>query len=176
MNSKRNDRGLDFVGGENVDQSWMGGCAIGTVIISLLVAAGVCFLSSCSTPKVIHETVIEYRDRVVHDTTQVEIPYEVEKIVTRDTVSHLENKYGKSDAVVSDGFLHHSLETKPQVIRVPVEVHVTDTLVKEAQIIEKEVKVEKPLSWWQKLEIGAFWWLLGAVVLLLLWTFRKIIF
>lgn len=37
----------------------------------------------------------------------------------------------------------------------------------------KEVKVEKPLSWWQKFRMGAFWWLLGAVALLLLWTFRK---
>lgn len=40
----------------------------------------------------------------------------------------------------------------------------------------KEVKIEKPLSRWQSLKIGAFWWLCGAVVLLLLWTFRKLIF
>ena len=173
MNSKRNNRGLDFVGGENVDQSWMGGCAIGTIIISLLVAAGVCFLASCSTPKVIHETVIEYRDRVVHDTTEVEIPYEVEKIVTLDTISHLENKYGKSDAVVTGGMLKHSLETKPQVIKVPFEVHVTDTLYKEAEIIEKEVEVEKPLSWWQKFRMEAFWWLLVAVVGFIAWKIGK---
>lgn len=40
----------------------------------------------------------------------------------------------------------------------------------------KEVKIEKPLSWWESFKIGAFWWLCGAVVLLLLWTFRKLIF
>lgn len=40
----------------------------------------------------------------------------------------------------------------------------------------KEVEVEKPLSWWQRFRIDAFWWLLGAVVLLLAWTFRKLIF
>lgn len=40
----------------------------------------------------------------------------------------------------------------------------------------KEVKIEKPLSWWQSFKIGAFWWLCGAVALLLLWTFRKLIF
>lgn len=56
-----------------------------------------------------------------------------------------------------------------------------DTLVKvrvDSVSVErvKEVKVEKPLSWWQKFRIGAFWWLLGAVVALLLWTFRKLIF
>lgn len=37
----------------------------------------------------------------------------------------------------------------------------------------KEVQVSKPLSFWQRAKIGAFWWLLGAVLLLLLWTFRK---
>lgn len=56
-----------------------------------------------------------------------------------------------------------------------------DTLIKvkvDSVAVEriKEVKVEKPLSWWQKFRIGAFWWLLGSVVLLLLWTFRKLIF
>ena len=42
---------------------------------------------------------------------------EVEKIVTRDTVSHLENSWAKSDAVVSDGFLSHSLESIPQIVK-----------------------------------------------------------
>ena len=37
----------------------------------------------------------------------------------------------------------------------------------------KEVKVEKPLSWWQKSKIGAFWWLIGALIACLLWIFRK---
>lgn len=134
-------------------------------------------LASCS-PRVITktETVIEYRDRIVTDTAVVEIPVEVEKIVTRDTTSHLENTYAKSDAMVSEGFLHHSLESIPQYIKVPVEVHVTDTLYKEAEIHTETVEVEKPLSWWQKFRMDAFWWLLGAVVLLLLWTFRKLIF
>lgn len=152
----------------NIIGEWVAGIAL--LLVLLLPAA-------CS-PRIVERvvTTIEYRDRIVHDTTTVEIPYEVEKIVTRDTVSHLENSYAKSDAVVSEGFLHHSLESKPQIIEVPVEVHVTDTLWKEAQIIETEVKVAQPLTWWQKFRIGAFWWLLGAVVLLLLWTFRKLIF
>ncbi len=134
-------------------------------------------LASCS-PRVITktETVIEYRDRIVTDTAVVEIPVEVEKIVTRDTTSHLENTYAKSDAMVSEGFLHHSLESIPQYIKVPVEVHVTDTLYKEAEILTETVEAEKPLSWWQKFRMDAFWWLLGAVIALLLWTFRKLIF
>ncbi len=131
-------------------------------------------MASCS-PRIIKEvhTEIEYRDREVHDTATVEIPVIIEKNITRDTVSHLENTYAKSDAMVSQGLLFHSLESKPQVIKVPVTVHVTDTLYKEAQIEEKIVEVEKPLSWWQKFRMEAFWWLSGAVLLLLAWTFRK---
>ena len=142
------------------------------VILAVIVAVFAC------SPKVIvqKEVITEYRDRIVHDTATVEIPVEVEKIVTKDTVSHLENTYAKSDAVVSEGFLHHSLESIPKIIKVPVEVHVTDTLYKEAEIHTETVEVEKPLTWWQKFRIGAFWWLVGAVVLLLLWTFRKLIF
>ena len=146
------------------------------------VLGGIAFLlvlggASCS-PRVITETetVIEYRDRVVTDTAVVEIQVEIEKIVTKDTTSHLENTYAKSDAVVSDGMLWHSLESRPQYIKVPVEVHVTDTLYKEAEIRTETEYVEKPLSWWQSFKIGAFWWLLAAVVGLLLWTFRKLIF
>lgn len=140
------------------------------VIILLVLAV------SCS-PKIIErvETKIEYRDRVVHDTATFEVPVEVEKIVTRDTVSHLENNWAKSDAVVSEGFLRHSLESKPKIIQVPVEVHVTDTLwkEKEAQAVTETKEVEKPLSWWKSFKLDAFWWLLAAVLVLLAWTFRK---
>ena len=37
----------------------------------------------------------------------------------------------------------------------------------------KEVEVIKPLSWWENAKIRAFWYLLGAVLLLLLYIFRK---
>ena len=53
-----------------------------------------------------------------------------------------------------------------------------DTLVKvkvDSVTVErtKEVKVEKPLSWWQKAKIGAFWWLLAALAVALVYIFRK---
>ena len=158
----------------NIDNSWMGGTFLSVIIIAFLLAVITILIAGCS-PKVIvqREVVTEYRDRIVHDTTTVEIPLEGEKVVTRDTASHLENTYAKSDAVVSGGFLSHSLESKPQIIRIPVEVHVTDTLVKEAEIRTETVQVEKPLSWWQKFRIGAFWWLVAALGAALLWIFRK---
>ena len=55
-------------------------------------------------------------------------------------------------------------------------MHVTDTLIKEAEIRTEIKEIEKPLSWWQKFRIEAFWWLLLGVIALLVWTFRKLIF
>ena len=136
-------------------------------ILAILVTA------SCGLfkPKIIVETQIVYRDRVIHDTTTFEIPQIVEKIVTKDTVSHLENPYAKSDAVVSEGMLWHSLESIPQIIKVPFEVEVRDTtyIEKEAEPIE----VEKKLTSMQQFELDYFWIVFIIAVLLLLWAFRK---
>lgn len=145
--------------------------------LSILLA--VC-LAGCSPrvvpPVVIRDSVrVEIRERLVHDTVAVEVPKVVEKIVTRDTASHLENEWAMSDAVLKDGFLEHSLETKGRTIYIPVEVPVHDTTYIEKGAVETiiEKEVEKPLTWWQRLRIKAFWWLFGGVLLLLLWTFRK---
>ena len=53
-----------------------------------------------------------------------------------------------------------------------------DTLIKvkvDSVAVEtiKEVKVSEPLSWWKSFKIKAFWWLLGSVIALLIWIFRK---
>jgi len=119
---------------------------------------------------------VEYRDRIIHDTTSFEIPVEVERIVTRDTASHLENTYGKSDAVVSEGFLFHSLMTKPQVIKVPFAVEVHDTTYIEHETNTEFVTqyVEKDLTWWQDFRIKAFWWLLLIIILTNIKTINKL--
>ena len=148
----------------------------------LLVLLAINLLFSCCSPKIVErvETKVEVHERVVHDTTTFEIPVEVEKIVTRDTVSHLENTYARSDASVSGGLLSHSLESIPQIIKVPYEVVVTDTLFIEKQAVEtiKEVEVEKPLSWWQRFRIWAIFPLLLAVLYLgrkYIWKFIELI-
>ena len=99
---------------------------------------------------------VEIRERLVHDTVTFTVPEIREKIVTRDTSSHLENEWAQSDAVVSGGFLSHSLGTRPHTVYVPVAVEVHDTTVveKEAQTVIQEV--ERQLTWWQKT-----WILLG---------------
>lgn len=151
--------------------------AIYALFIALL------FVQACS-PRIVEKIVVrdslitEIHERVIHDSIPYEVPVEIEKIVTRDTASHLENKFGESDAVVSGGFLWHSLKTKPQTIYIPVEVTVADTTTTSthSEIQTVEVPVEKELNWWQKFRLKGFWWLLGGLILSLLWIFRKFIF
>lgn len=118
---------------------------------------------------------VEVRERIVHDTVPFEVPIIVEKNVTKDTTSHLENDWAKSDAELKDGYLWHSLETKGKTVYVPVQVLVHDTLFVEKESAEKpqEVIVEKPLSWWQKARMRAFWPLLLALLAAAVYLFRK---
>lgn len=149
------------------------------LVLSLMMMPGVASCSVCKPRIEYRDSVrVEYRDRIIHDTATFYVEKEVEKIATKDTASHLENRWAVSDASVSEGLLYHSLESIPQVVEVPYEVEVHDTIIvqKSTQAEIKEVKVEKPLSWWQRLKIGAFPWLVGLCLALLLWTFRKLIF
>lgn len=145
-----------------------------SVQLPYILLSFILFLPGCS-PKVTREirTEIQYRDRVVPITATFNIPYFVEKNVTKDTSSHLENPYAKSDAIVSGGMLFHSLESIPQTIETTVEVHVTDTLWKESEIRTETVEVERKFTWWEKVRLRSFWWLLVAVIALLAWVFRK---
>ena len=126
-----------------------------------LFAMAVAILITGCSPKIVQCSTdsrdsvrIEYRERIVRDTAYVEIPYIKEVNVTRDTMSHLENDYAKSDAVVSGGTLSHSLETKSVTVQAPVYVTVRDTIIvrekADAIIEEKIVEVEKPLNGWVK--------------------------
>ena len=162
---------------------WCGTCIVAYTLFFLVIIGGILLAVSGCSPKVITQVRTEYRDsvrvevheRLVRDTVSVEIPVEVEKVVTRDTVSHLENTYAKSDAMVSGGFLHHTLSSKPQVIYVPVEVPVTDTTTvhNSASVSEKEettIKyVEKELTWWQKTQMYGFRCMLLFAILYFLW-------
>ena len=122
------------------------------------------------------------RDRWVHDTVKVPIPVYIEKNVTKDDSSHLENPYAISDAWIKDGLLHHSLRTKPGELAVPVDVHVTDTTSshesyeKKDSIATKEIYIEKELNWAQRAKIKAFPWILLGLIGALLWIFRKYLF
>ena len=90
------------------------------LILSFLFPLALLGASSCGaarhvSPSVTDSTRVEVHTvtETVHDTAYVELPVIVERVVTRDTTSTLENPHAKSDATAQDGFLRHSLETKP---------------------------------------------------------------
>lgn len=133
-------------------------------IISLCLA-----LTSCSTPAVIAQkdsVRIEYRERVVKDTAYLKVPLEVEKVVTCDTVSYLENNWASSEARVEGGFLSHSLRTKDRTVSVPCYVTVRDTVVMEKE--QKVVEVERNLTWWERMWITCGKMSAGVLLLLFL--------
>ena len=47
------------------------------ICMALAALVGLHLVSSCSAPKYVERVVVEYRDRVVHDTATVEVPVEV---------------------------------------------------------------------------------------------------
>lgn len=113
--------------------------------------------------QIVRDTVIDVRLDVIHDSVTV-----------RDTASYLENRYASSYALFSDGFLSHSLNTKPVTIPVKVQfinTTTTDT-IQVPYVVEKVVKVNYITSW-QKTRLRALNWLVLAVILWLGWKYRK---
>lgn len=98
---------------------------------------------------------VEIRERVVHDSVPFEVLREVERVVVKDTVSVLANTWARSEAEVDSlGYLHHSLESIPQVVYVPYSVEVRDTTIveKESETIVREVnRLTRWQSWWMML-------------------------
>ena len=126
------------------------------VLFSALCVACATARQAAPSEKIITETRIETVFQT--DTVFLEVPKIVEKIVTADTVSVLENEYAKSEASVSDGLLAHSLETKP---------------------IQQPVEVEKELTGWQSFKMKMGGWFLGILSLLalaaIIWIIIKIL-
>ena len=127
--------------------------------ISLLLALGVVACGTVRPVTGVDSTKVEVHTETViqHDTAYVELPVIVEKVATLDTTSTLENTYAKSEAVVTAGILHHSLETKPVSIPVKVETKTVyrDSLVFSDRVQTQTVEVEKKLNWWQNLKLKA---------------------
>ena len=130
-------------------------------------------LTACGVARPVLEsdnTKVEVKvvEKIVKDTAWFELPVIVEKVATLDTASVLENKYAKSEAVVSGGVLHHSLQTKP--VREPVEVQiketVRDSIVYRDRIQTRTVEVEKKLTGWQqaKMKVGGICFILIILI------------
>ena len=130
-------------------------------------------LTACGVARPVLEsdnTKVEVKvvEKIVKDTAWFELPVIVEKVATLDTASVLENKYAKSEAVVTGGVLHHSLQTKP--VREPVIVEsketVRDSIVYRDRIQTKTVEVEKKLTPWQqaKMKVGGICFILIILI------------
>jgi len=117
----------------------------------LLACAGI--MTGCS-PKIIERVRTEYVFQQVHhrDTVHTKDSVYIREWMKGDTV--FVEKY--KDRYVYRDRWRDSIQLR--------EIHDTTAV---------EVKVEKPLSAFQKAKIGLFPWLLLAVVALAAWTFRK---
>ena len=116
-------------------------------------------LSAGCSPKIIERVVYQRDTTVVHhrDTTFRRDSVYIREWMKGDTV-YIE-KY-------KDRFVYRDRwRDSIRVVRDSVAVETIE-----------EVKVEKPLSWSQKAKIGAFPWLLLALIGAVLWIFRKYLF
>lgn len=140
-------------------------------------------LSGCAARRIVGTTLqdsvrVEVVERVeyITDTIEVAIPYEREA-VTRDTSSHLANAYAMSDAaILPDGRLFHTLETRPQLRSFTIQKPVLrrDSVVYRNFYREEVEEVERDLSWWQETQIRAFWAMFSIFCIIILWrVFRS---
>ena len=149
------------------------------VLFSALCVACATVRQAAPSEKIITETRIETVFQT--DTVFLEVPRIVEKIVTADTVSVLENEYAKSEASVSDGLLAHSLETKPiqQPVEVQTKIVYRDSVIFKDVVVYETVEVEKELTGWQSFKMKMGGWFLGILSLLalaaIIWIIIKIL-
>ena len=149
------------------------------VLFSALCVACATARQAAPSEKIITETRIETVFQT--DTVFLEVPKIVEKIVTADTVSVLENEYAKSEASVSDGLLAHSLETKPiqQPVEVQTKIVYRDSVIFKDVVVYETVEVEKELTGWQTFKMKMGGWFLRILSLLalvaIIWIIIKIL-
>lgn len=123
-------------------------------VVLVLLAAVLC--AGCS-PKIIERVVVQRDTTVVHHR---------DSVFTKDSVYIRE--WMKGDTVYVDRFRDRYIYKDRWRDSIQVrEQHDTTTV---------EVKVERQLTWGQKAKIGAFPWILLALIGSLVWIFRKFIF
>lgn len=139
--------------------------------------------SACGTVRTLpvqDSTRVEVRveKEIVVDTAWVELPVIEEKVVTLDTASVLENRYAKSEAVVSNGRLSHSLATKAvrEPVKVEKELVYRDSLVYRDRVVREEVRVEKELTPWQTMKMRTGGVCLFFILLIITYFVIKLLF
>ena len=137
------------------------------VLFSLLCVACGSLKQVTPTERVVTETRIETVFKT--DTVFLEVPKIVERVVTKDTLSVLENEFAKSAASVSDGLLAHSLETKPvkQPVEIQTKIVYRDSIIVQDRVVTEIQEVEKELTGWQSFKMKMGGWFLGILIILI---------
>ena len=145
------------------------------VLFSALCVACATARQAAPSEKIITETRVETVFQT--DTVFLEVPRIVEKIVTKDTVSVLENEYAKSEASLSDGLLAHSLETKPiqQPVEIQTKIVYRDSVLFKDVVVYETVEVEKELTGWQSFKMKMGGWFLGILIILIVFAILYIV-
>lgn len=115
-----------------------------------------CLLTGCASPRVV-EHIIHQRDTSYIERTRVDSTYRRDSVFIRE----------KGDTVY---IYQEKIRDRYQIKRDTVRVVRVDTVAVERL---KEVEIERPLTAFQRLALGSFWYLCAGVLLLLLWTLRK---
>lgn len=135
------------------------------IVASLLLCS--CGTSRRSIPTQSDSTRVEVRTirETVHDTAYIELPVYVERNVTKDTTSTLENPFAKSEATIANGHLKHSLETKPikHPVKIEKEIVYRDSIIYRDRTVTHTIEVPAQLSSWQTFKMKT-----GGITLTLL--------
>lgn len=116
-----------------------------------------CRSNKPATNSIEKHTNVSVRTEYIYDTLYYQLPASEKSIVTKDTISTIQNEYNISTAMVSNGLLYHSLVSKD--IKIPIEVRqeiiTKDSIVYVDKIKTETIEVEKPLTFFYKFVIVA---------------------
>lgn len=112
---------------------------------------------SPATNSVKSVTNVSVRTEYIYDTLYYQLPASEKSIVTKDTISTIQNEYNISTAILSNGLLYHNLVSKD--IKIPIEVRqeiiTKDSIVYVDKIKTETIEVEKPLTFFHRFVIVA---------------------
>ena len=107
-----------------------------------------CRSNKPATNSIEKHTNVSVRTEYIYDTLYYQLPASEKSIVTKDTISTIQNEYNISTAILSNGLLYHSLVSED--IKIPIEVRqeiiTKDSIVYVDKIKTETIEVEKPLS------------------------------
>lgn len=116
-----------------------------------------CRSNKPATNSIEKHTNVSVRTEYIYDTLYYQLPASEKSIVTKDTISTIQNEYNISTAILSNGLLYHSLVSKD--IKIPIEVRqeiiTKDSIVYVDKIKTETIEVEKPLTFFYKFVIVA---------------------